>query len=59
MKRHSFITLFGGALSAATTQQHDIHFNSLAKTWDEAIPLSNGMLGALVWQKEDQFYQPF
>jgi alpha-L-fucosidase 2 len=32
--------------------RHDLHFDSLANRWDEAIPLGNGMLGALVWQKE-------
>jgi len=26
-------------------------FNPLPKQWDEAIPLGNGMLGALVWKK--------
>lgn len=31
---------------------HDLHFDTLAKQWDEAIPLGNGMVGALVWQKE-------
>lgn len=30
---------------------HDLHFYALAKQWDEAIPLGNGMLGALIWQK--------
>ena len=28
-------------------------FHTLPTQWDEAIPLGNGMLGALVWQKED------
>ncbi|MGN7784876.1 glycosyl hydrolase family 95 catalytic domain-containing protein [Niabella sp. 22666] len=32
--------------------QHNLKFNELAKRWDEAIPLGNGMLGALVWQKQ-------
>jgi alpha-L-fucosidase 2 len=32
---------------------HDLNFNALATVWDEAIPLGNGMLGALVWQKGD------
>jgi len=32
---------------------HDLHFDTLANRWDEAIPLGNGMLGALVWQKGD------
>lgn len=31
--------------------QHDLHFESLPTTWDEGIPLGNGMVGALVWQK--------
>ena len=29
-------------------------FDSLAKRWDEAIPLGNGWLGALIWQKENK-----
>ena len=29
-------------------------FDSLPKRWDEAIPLGNGMLGALIWQKGDK-----
>jgi alpha-L-fucosidase 2 len=31
---------------------HDLHFDNLPKSWDEGIPLGNGMLGALVWQKD-------
>jgi len=30
---------------------HDLYFEKLAARWDEAIPLGNGMLGALIWQK--------
>ncbi len=37
-----------GALPAS---RHDLVFKSLAGTWDEAIPLGNGMIGALVWKK--------
>jgi len=33
-------------------QGHDLHFTSLASSWDEGIPLGNGMLGALVWRKD-------
>lgn len=47
----SFI-LFGNVLFGQATK-HDLHFNTLAKQWDEAIPLGNGMLGALIWQKSD------
>jgi len=31
---------------------HDLAFESLATSWDEGIPLGNGMMGALVWEKE-------
>ena len=31
---------------------HDLVFNRLATSWDEGIPLGNGMLGALVWKKD-------
>jgi len=34
--------------------QNDLHFNQLATRWDEAIPLGNGMLGALIWQNGDK-----
>ncbi len=34
--------------------QHNLVFDSLAKRWDEAIPLGNGWLGALIWQKENK-----
>ncbi|MEO6290599.1 MAG: hypothetical protein ABIO76_11790, partial [Ginsengibacter sp.] len=33
--------------------EHNLVFDSLPKRWDEAIPLGNGMLGALIWQKEN------
>ncbi len=29
--------------------EHGLHYTSPAKTWDEAFPLGNGILGALVW----------
>lgn len=31
-----------------------LSFNNLASTWDEATPLGNGMLGCLVWEKENK-----
>jgi alpha-L-fucosidase 2 len=39
----------GAELPAA---EFNLKFPELAKSWDEAIPLGNGMLGALIWQKE-------
>lgn len=35
-----------------TPSPHDLHFEQLPTVWDEAIPLGNGMLGALIWEKE-------
>jgi len=32
--------------------ENNLSFQSLAKTWDEGIPLGNGMLGALIWEKD-------
>jgi len=34
------------------SQDHDLRFDSLAKSWDEAMPMGNGMLGALIWEKD-------
>jgi len=36
---------------APVDARHDLVSNALAKSWDEGIPLGNGLLGALVWQK--------
>ncbi|MDO3628124.1 glycoside hydrolase family 95-like protein [Mucilaginibacter sp. BT774] len=41
-------------VSFGQKSNHDLHFDTLAKQWDEAIPLGNGMLGALVWQKGER-----
>ena len=30
----------------------NLKFKKLAGSWDEGIPLGNGMLGALIWEKE-------
>ena len=29
---------------------NDLHFTQLSSVWDEAIPLGNGMIGALIWE---------
>jgi hypothetical protein len=31
--------------------RHDLVFGAFAATWDEGIPLGNGMIGALIWKK--------
>jgi len=37
--------------SLLPASRHDLVFKSLAGTWDEGIPLGNGMIGALIWQR--------
>ncbi|KAA9353702.1 glycosyl hydrolase family 95 catalytic domain-containing protein [Larkinella humicola] len=32
----------------------DLRFSQLPTRWDEALPLGNGVLGALIWQKNDR-----
>ena len=33
---------------------YDLHFNGLAKSWDEGMPLGNAIIGALVWDKDNK-----
>ena len=39
-------------LSGQPWSGHDLSFPGLAASWDEGIPLGNGIMGALVWQKD-------
>lgn len=32
--------------------RHDLKFSRLPSRWDEALPLGNGLVGALVWEKD-------
>lgn len=41
-------------LLAQPATKHDLHFSKLAPVWDEAIPLGNGTVGALIWQKDNK-----
>jgi len=34
--------------------EHNLKFDSISQRWDEGIPLGNGWLGALIWQKENK-----
>lgn len=49
-------TIVGIAVTAASAvewnrprPEHGLHYTTPATTWDEALPLGNGILGALVW----------
>jgi alpha-L-fucosidase 2 len=46
-------------LNAQPKAEHNLYFDHLAARWDEAMPLGNGMLGALVWQKENKLHISF
>lgn len=53
-KVFSIILILSGSfvsLHAQPKHQHDLRFDRLASSWDEAIPLGNGVVGALIWQK--------
>ncbi len=41
------------ALYCQPLPKHDLQFSHLAATWDEGIPLGNGTIGALIWQKDN------
>ncbi|RKE57275.1 glycosyl hydrolase family 95 catalytic domain-containing protein [Sphingobacterium detergens] len=49
-----FFCLFTLLSKAQTKADHDLSFTTLANQWDEALPIGNGWLGALVWQKQDK-----
>ena len=46
--------LIFNSISAQPTSKHNLHFNALAKTWDEGIPLGNATVGTLIWEKDNQ-----
>jgi alpha-L-fucosidase 2 len=40
-------------VSAQPGSKYNLQFDHLATKWDEAMPLGNGMLGVLIWQKDN------
>ncbi|HPZ86484.1 MAG TPA: glycoside hydrolase N-terminal domain-containing protein [Flavihumibacter sp.] len=53
-----FLFTFVGTI-AQPKPEHNLQFDHLASRWDEAMPLGNGMLGALIWQKNDKLRLSF
>ncbi|MEI8202513.1 MAG: glycoside hydrolase family 95-like protein [Bacteroidota bacterium] len=43
---------FSQSKTSLKSYKHDLHFNNLATSWDEGIPLGNGISGVLLWQKD-------
>ncbi len=48
-----FIAFSSYPLHAQQTN-HNLIFTQLPNKWDEALPIGNGMIGALIWKKEDK-----
>lgn len=48
-----FFLLHCTLIQAQPTEKDNLHFDHLATRWDEAMPLGNGMLGALIWEKNN------
>lgn len=46
--------VFNFSLIAQNLPDYNLSFNRLPSRWDEALPLGDGMLGALIWQKGDK-----
>lgn len=57
MRLFLFFMYLSCSMTTVYTQpltRHHIKFDSLTTRWDEGIPFGNGMLGALIWKKENK-----
>ncbi|KRT14730.1 hypothetical protein ASU31_17655 [Pedobacter ginsenosidimutans] len=45
---------FSSAGYAQSLKPYNLSFPKLANKWDEAMPLGNGMLGVLIWEKNNK-----
>lgn len=57
LRNKLFLLLLLSAFYSASAQPkpfHNLQFSSIPTRWDEGIPLGNGILGALIWQKENK-----
>lgn len=43
-------------LCPVSLSKSDLIFSSLAQSWDEAIPLGNATIGALIWKKDSTLH---
>lgn len=48
---HQMISGYQSRKENSRAKKHDFHFSAIPDKWDEGLPLGNGMLGALIWQK--------
>ena len=47
------LIFFCADMGAQPKAQHNLHFNGMPTKWYEGLPLGNGWLGVLLWQKND------
>ena len=59
MKNKKFFILFLGfyilnviPLQAKDQKSHGLQFSTIPTVWDEAIPLGNGIMGNLLWERD-------
>ena len=45
----ALVALSAAAVNGQPRREHGLHYSRPAAVWDEALPLGNGLLGALVW----------
>src|SRR5690606_19911035 len=45
------LLFFGFSLNTTANQANKLWYNQAASTWEEALPLGNGRLGAMVYSK--------
>ena len=48
-----FIFLSTSISMTQPNKLHNLNFNKLPSVWDEALPLGNGVIGALIWKKNN------
>lgn len=48
------ILLLGNAAAAQVNESYFLRMKQMPKQWDEAMPIGNGWLGALIWQHGDK-----
>ncbi|MCX6270636.1 MAG: hypothetical protein NTU44_05345 [Bacteroidetes bacterium] len=46
-----FYLIIDNKAVAQPTNKHDLKYSTLPAVWDEGLPLGNGMLGAMLWEK--------
>jgi alpha-L-fucosidase 2 len=44
--------LFSLSVGGQPSPSHNLRFKEIPDRWDEGLPMGNGLLGALVWQKD-------